>query len=173
MRKAFDVILATGLVHLHPPKHHARATRILDDVLARDPGHVSALMARAYILQHTKNWSGAAKHFQRVITETDTDDSHGWVHARAREEVAWCLAMDGNIEGSLNGLREVSMVLEAGDAPSEDRARVEWRIGKCMWDLGGQCLSYFCSQFLICYPDSRTVAGRIIQAFHHFAEAEP
>ncbi|KAG8720783.1 Superkiller protein 3 [Ceratobasidium sp. 394] len=137
VRKAFDVILATGLVHLHPPKHHARASRILDDVLARDPGHVNALMARAYILQYAKDWTGAIKHFQRVLKETTTDDSPGWVHPRAREEVAWCSAMAGDLEGSLAEFKEVSEVLESGDAPSEDRARVEWRLGKCLWELGG------------------------------------
>ncbi|KAG8752591.1 Superkiller protein 3 [Ceratobasidium sp. 428] len=137
VHKAFDVILATGLVHLHPPKHHQRATRILDDVLARDPGHVSALMARAYILQHAKDWAGAIKHFQRVLTETATEESPGWIRPRAREEVAWCSAMAGDMEESLSELKAVSEALESGDAPSEDRARVEWRLGKCMWELGG------------------------------------
>ncbi|KAF8739668.1 Tetratricopeptide repeat, partial [Rhizoctonia solani] len=138
VRKAFDVILATGLVHLYPPKHHARASRILEEVLARNPGHVGALMARAYIYQYAKNWGDAIKHFQRVMKETDGDDTVGWVSVRAREEVAWCMAMDGQLETSLSELREVSSALALGDAPPDDRARVEWRLGKCLWDIGGE-----------------------------------
>ncbi|KAJ1304710.1 hypothetical protein OPQ81_005849 [Rhizoctonia solani] len=138
VRKAFDVILATGLVHLYPPKHHARASRILDEVLARNPGHVGALMARAYIYQYAKNWAEAIKHFQRVIKETDGDDTAGWVGIRAREEVAWCMAMDHQLEASLVELREVDSALASGDAPPDDRARVGWRLGKCLWDLGGE-----------------------------------
>ncbi|KAF8757237.1 Tetratricopeptide repeat [Rhizoctonia solani] len=138
VRKAFDVILATGLVHLYPPKHHARASRILEEVLARNPGHVGALMARAYIYQYAKNWGDAVKHFQRVMKETDGDDTVGWVGVRAREEVAWCMAMDGQLETSLSELREVSSALALGDAPPDDRARVEWRLGKCLWDIGGE-----------------------------------
>jgi superkiller protein 3 len=138
------VILATALVHLHPPKHHARASRILDDVLTRDPGHANALMARAYILQYAKDWDKAAKLFRLVLKETADDDSPGWVRARAREEVAWCLAMAGDLEGGLDELKEVSEVLEAGEAPLEDRARVEWRLGKCMWELGGQLPGSIC-----------------------------
>ncbi|CAE6511205.1 unnamed protein product [Rhizoctonia solani] len=138
VRKAFDVILATGLVHLYPPKHHARASRILDEVLTRNPGHVGALMARAYIYQYAKGWGEAIKHFQRVMKETDGDDTVGWVGVRAREEVAWCMAMDHQLEASLGELREVSSALALGDAPPDDRARVEWRLGKCLWDLGGE-----------------------------------
>ncbi|CAE6416415.1 unnamed protein product [Rhizoctonia solani] len=138
VRKAFDVILATGLVHLYPPKHHARASRILDEVLGRNPGHVGALMARAYIHQYAKNWAEAMKHFERVMKETDGDDTAGWVGIRAREEVAWCMAMDHQLQDSLSELREVSSALALGDAPPDDRARVEWRLGKCLWDLGGE-----------------------------------
>ncbi|QRW08082.1 superkiller protein 3 [Ceratobasidium sp. AG-Ba] len=148
VRKAFDVMLATGLVHLHPPKHHARASRILDDVLTRDPGHVNALMARAYILQYAKDWAGAIKHFERVLKETETEDTPGWIRPRAREEVAWCSAMAGDLEGSLNELKEVAELLESGEAPSEDRARVEWRLGKCMWELGGHWRSESYKRFI-------------------------
>jgi superkiller protein 3 len=124
-------------VHLHPPKHHARASRILDEVLARDAGHVGALMARAYILQYAKDWSAAMKLFQRVMKETESDETVGWVGVRAKEEVAWCLAMDGQLEASLSELREVSSALGGAEAPPDDRARVEWRLGKCLWELGG------------------------------------
>ncbi|KAG9127255.1 Superkiller protein 3 [Ceratobasidium sp. 392] len=158
VRKAFDVILATGLVHLHPPKHHARASRILDDVLARDPGHVNALMARAYIFQYAKDWAGAIKHFQRVLTETATDELPGWTRPRAREEVAWCSAMAGDLEGSLNELKEVSEILESGDAPSEDRARVEWRLGKCMWELGGNWRDESYKRFIISLKQNSSFA---------------
>jgi superkiller protein 3 len=40
VKKAFNVALATSLVHLYPPKHHTRALRILDEVLSEDPNNV-------------------------------------------------------------------------------------------------------------------------------------
>src|SRR5579863_5485593 len=46
VRKAFNVTLATSLVHLYPPKHHTRALRILGDVLSEDPNNVNCLMGR-------------------------------------------------------------------------------------------------------------------------------
>jgi superkiller protein 3 len=70
------VMLGTSLVHYYPPKHHARALRILDDILSEDDANVPSLMGRAYILQASKDWVGAAELFLRVneLLPDDVDE---------------------------------------------------------------------------------------------------
>ena len=66
VRKAFNIVLVTALVHLFPPKHHTRATRILAEVLSFEPENARALLARAYIFEVAKRWAEAAELSLRV-----------------------------------------------------------------------------------------------------------
>ncbi|TFK87083.1 TPR-like protein [Polyporus arcularius HHB13444] len=132
-KKAFKVILGTSLVHHFPPKHHSRALRFIDEVLAEDPTNASALMGRGFILQHAKKWSEASSIFEKVA-KLDVDGvEHG---LRAKEEHAWCTAMCGELQAAADELREVIVTLDGFEGRDDDKARAWWRLGRCYWDMG-------------------------------------
>ncbi|KAI0674837.1 TPR-like protein [Trametes maxima] len=133
VKKAFDVTLATALVHLFPPKNHARALRILDEVLAEDPNMIRALMNRGFVLQYAKRWDDAAHLFGRVIKLEPEDLDQVY---RAKEELAWCNVMLGQLQTAANELRQVIDALEELEGREEDKARSWWRLGRCHWEMG-------------------------------------
>jgi superkiller protein 3 len=135
VRKALNAFLATSLVHLFPPKHHARALRIIDEILAEDPNHVACLLGRAYILQHSGKWSDAGNLFAKVIELLPEDLNDG---LRAKEEHAWCQCQAHDTESGVIALRNVQDVLAELQDRETDRARCLWRLGKCYWDMDGE-----------------------------------
>lgn len=133
--KAFNIVLATSLVHWFPPKNHIRALRIIDDIFVEDPDCVSALMGRGFILQYAKRWEEAADFFSKVVKLQPEDFDQP---SRAREERAWCLAMCGRLQESADELREVIDALENVEGHEEDKARCWWKLGRCYWQMGGK-----------------------------------
>ncbi|KAH8119473.1 TPR-like protein [Phellopilus nigrolimitatus] len=134
VRKAFNISLATGLVHLFPPKHHARAIRVLDDVLSFEPDNAPCLMSRGFVKQSARSWADAAELFRKVAVQLPDDVNMGLV---AEEERAWCLAEEGELDVAVEELQNVLDKLEELDGYEERKARVWWRIGVCYWRLGG------------------------------------
>ncbi|KAJ7115490.1 hypothetical protein C8R43DRAFT_902679, partial [Mycena crocata] len=134
-RLGFKVVLATSLVHLFPPKHHARALSVIDEVLSQAPSNTAALMGRAYILQHDKRWIDAAELFARVA-DLLPDDMH--LGIRAREEEAWCQSQEGELETGIQALEAVFAVLTELEDSDVECARCLWRIGKSYWDIGDE-----------------------------------
>ncbi|KAL1743133.1 hypothetical protein HDZ31DRAFT_83630 [Schizophyllum fasciatum] len=134
-RMGFNVALATSLVHLFPPKHHARALPILDDVLSQDPLNIPALMGRAYIMEAAQKWGEAAECLQQVVTLLPEDVENG---LRAKEELAWCQSQQGDLQGAVAALTAVKETLSEVEGRELDQARCLWRIGKCYWDMGGE-----------------------------------
>lgn len=128
------MMLATSLVHHYPPKHHARALRILDDVLSDDEANVPSLMGRAYILQASGDWGAAAKLFLRVLELLPDDPNQG---LRAQEELAWCTLHQGNADVAADQLKAASEILDSLEGREVDQARCWWRMGKCAWQTEG------------------------------------
>lgn len=128
------ISLASGLVHLFPPKHHKRAIPVLEEVLALDPKNVHALMGRGYVLQASRKWSEAASAFL-AVTEHASDDID--IGLRAREEHVWCMAEEGETEVAAEELQAVLDELETFEGNDVRKARVCWRLGVCYWRLGG------------------------------------
>ncbi|KAI0633616.1 TPR-like protein [Trametes polyzona] len=133
VKKAFNVGLATSLVHLFPPKNHIRALRIIDEVLGEDPDNVPALMGRGFILQFAKRWEEAAEYFGKVVGLEPEDTNQA---SRAKEERAWCIAMCGRHYEAADQLREVIDALEQLEGHEEDKARCWWKLGRCYWEMG-------------------------------------
>lgn len=134
-RLGFKVVLATSLVHLFPPKHHPRALSVIDEVLSQAPSNTSALMGRAYILQHDKRWGDAAELFASVSNLLPEDLQLG---IRAKEERAWCQSQAGDLEQGIEGLEGVLATLTELEDSDVNCARCLWRIGKSYWDIGGE-----------------------------------
>jgi superkiller protein 3 len=118
---------------LFPPKHHARAIPIIDEILAEDPDNVSCLMGRAYIFQHAHKWADAGRLFSNVTQLLPNDLFEG---LRAKEEYAWCQGQTNQLQPGISGLKVVLEALEKLEDRDVDKARCLWRLGKCYWDLG-------------------------------------
>ncbi|EJU03995.1 TPR-like protein [Dacryopinax primogenitus] len=158
VNRSLNTELATGLVHLHPPKHHPRALRLLDQVLSEDPNLVPALMGRGYIFQALGKWGEAAIVFGKVVgTEhskreegkkapekveesEDADQPIEVVELEAREERAWCWVRNGLDEKGESGLRDSVSLWDISPHTGiqRQRARAWWRLGRCLWEVGGR-----------------------------------
>ena len=134
VRIGLQANLVTSLVHLFPPKYHARALSIIDAVLSQSPDNVACLMGHAYILQAAKRWRDASVLFTKAQGLFQDNLEIG---LRAREESAWCLCQIEDLEIGLIGLRDVHEILRTLDNRESDIARCLWRLGKCYWDIGG------------------------------------
>ncbi|PCH43840.1 hypothetical protein WOLCODRAFT_138620 [Wolfiporia cocos MD-104 SS10] len=136
VKKAFDTALAAALVQYFPPKHHPRALKIIDEILMYDAGNVQCLMGKGSILQHSGKWSDASELYAKVVKLIPDDLEHG---IRAKEEHAWCLAKfdGGKLEDAMTDLRAVATALDHLEDREEDKARCWWKVGKCLWDMGG------------------------------------
>ncbi|KAH7108181.1 TPR-like protein [Auriculariales sp. MPI-PUGE-AT-0066] len=129
-RRAFNIILATGLVHHFPPKHHSRAIPILDDILSHDPDNVASLLARGYVLQSAQMWEKALNIFNHAARQSgDTEDNH----LEAAEESGWCLANLKRFDEAEASLCAVLETVRDLDNREEQKARLSWRIGRCLW----------------------------------------
>ncbi|KAJ7594704.1 TPR-like protein [Mycena floridula] len=133
VRMGFKSVMATALVHLFPPKHHARAMKIVEEVLSQLPDHVPCLMAHGYILRDAQNWAEAAEAFAKISALLPEDHEDG---LRAKEEQAWCLCQGADVEGGIRQLNEVLKTLEELGDRDHDCSRCLWRLGKCLWDTG-------------------------------------
>ncbi|KAG6854057.1 hypothetical protein C0991_011035 [Blastosporella zonata] len=120
VRIGYKGILATSLVHLFPPKHHPRALRLIDDVLAQSPNNVGCLMGRAFVLEAAKKWDEAAAFFERVDELLPDDVSDG---LRAREENAWCRCQINDMDNGVAILQSIVTILQDLDERGEDVSR--------------------------------------------------
>ncbi|KAF9222633.1 superkiller protein 3 [Gyrodon lividus] len=169
VRKAFNVGLATALVHLYPPKHHARALRLLDDILNLDPNNVDALIGRGYVLQHAEKWEQAEVLFAKAVSLVPAGAEKG---VRAKEESAWCLSR-ARVKEGVRALKDVLNDLEGGEHDM-DRARCLWRIGKCCWDMGAEFREEAFSHFINSLKWDRTYAPSYTSLGIYYSEcADP
>jgi superkiller protein 3 len=122
------------------PKHHPRATRLLNGVLGADPTNSEARFARAQIFQTAGNWSEARKHFQQILDQGGEEKDV----VAAREEVGWCLVNEGKLEEGRDILetvvemRDARQEKEGKDDEAFPRARAWWRLGQTEWMIGGE-----------------------------------
>lgn len=173
VKLAFNVLLANALVHFFPPKHHARARRIVDEVLAEDPDNIRSLLDRGYILQSAKKWSEASDAFARVaeLLPEDLDDG-----LRAKEELTWSKAQIADPDSGAKGLKAVLEILDTLEGREYDQARCWWRLGQCHWTMEGMHLlsrhvTSSCPLYAHVVPHRSWKPRRSIQVLHHILEA--
>lgn len=129
----------------YAPKHHPRATRLLNGVLTLQPSNFDARFARAQIFQVANKWAEARKHFQILLDQTqsaesETDEKN---NVNAKEELAWCLVNEGKLDEGRELLESVVEVrsgndrFDAKDEQALARARAWWRLGRTEWMIGG------------------------------------
>ena len=139
-RLSLDTSLGVALVPYFPPKHHARATRLLNGVLNTDSSNTEARFARGQICETALKWSQAREHFQMIVDSAPEDQTQ---LVSAKEEVAWCLVNEGKLEDGRQILEEIVELRDARweetkkDDKAFPRARAWWRLGRTEWLIGG------------------------------------
>lgn len=146
--------LLSALTHLHPPQHHARASRLVDSALQANPSDIDTLLCKAYIEQNAGRWDSARSVFekvrnivsslnttdykiriQRLLSLSQDPDQEAWI------EIAWC---DVNLNNLDQAKQEMEAILERIDpityqgATAELRAKLWWRLGRCLWLMDGE-----------------------------------
>lgn len=141
-RLALELDLATALVYLHPPQHHARALRLLDNVLSVHQS-IDALSCRSFVYQSAVRWQDA-RDLLANVTEMRYDQDECALsifadpHLEARHEIAWCDINLGRLEIARAELDQVIALLEEkNDEAASDKAKAWWRLGRCLWQMGG------------------------------------
>lgn len=153
-RVGISQTLLSALTHLHPPQHHARASRLVDSALQADSSSIDVLLAKAYIEQSASRWDSARAVFEKVrgivaslhvgdyktrierlLSLSPNPDQEAWI------EIAWCDVNIGNLE---QAKKEMEAILERVDPISYDgataqlRAKLWWRLGRCLWLMDGE-----------------------------------
>lgn len=86
-------------------------------------------------MEGMQKWHDAETLFS-TVKELLGDDSQTGL--QAKEENAWCRYHTGKAEDGVAALYDVLAVLQGLENRSEDIARCTWRIGQCLWDMGGE-----------------------------------
>lgn len=149
-RPSLESLLAISLTFIHPPQHHSRASRLCDEVLSKDAKNLEASMAKGIILQTANQWKQARDVFSAVIANDEKESLEISYEARralslfkipgreARLEVAWCDVQLGQLEDAQGELQAVIEELDADkEANAQDQAKAHWRLGQCLWEMGG------------------------------------
>ncbi|KAI0915649.1 hypothetical protein AcW1_003803 [Taiwanofungus camphoratus] len=167
VKKAFNIVLATSLVHHFPPKHHSRALGIISEILSQDANNVPCLMGRGYVLAQAGRWEEAGEVFAQVVELMPESLVEG---LRSKEEHAWCRAMCMDPDGAATELREVISTLDALEDRVTDKARCWWRLGRCYWDMGDQAREEAYRYFITSLKYSPTFAPAFTSLGIYYSE---
>ena len=124
---AMNMILATALVRYKAPRHHPEATELFEGILERRPTETAALLGIGLILEEQEDYAGAVEFLGRAL-ERSTDP-------KIRAEAAWCKALNGDDEASLQELEACLPEVESSDPRTRSlRSQILYRIGMCIWN---------------------------------------
>ncbi|PWN39848.1 TPR-like protein [Ceraceosorus guamensis] len=148
IRRSLESTLAAALSRLHPPQHHARALRLLDGVLAGDAENADAMIAKAFIDETALRWDDAKELYGQVeaIARKAPEvsplsfSSHPGIEAKGG--MAWCDVRAGRFNDGRQALDGLLNTIDGDDGSlqlsSEERAQAWWRLGYCLWQMGGE-----------------------------------
>ncbi|TIA72935.1 hypothetical protein E3P91_01735 [Wallemia ichthyophaga] len=131
---AFERTLAISFTYNFPPKHHMRAMGHIYNVLNLRPQDVDILTAQGTCMEYGGKWEQAREIFQRIITIDPAN-------LIAKEEHSWCYVMQSDYASGKAGLEEVLDELSKRDDMENvatHQARCYFKLGKCLWEQGGQ-----------------------------------
>ena len=118
LQDSFDgvnMLLANALIHYQSPRNHAEAKDIFQAILVRKPKLTAALLGVGLIFEEDEDYGEAVKFLQQAA---DRDAEN----LRIRLELAWCCAMNHDLEG---GLEQLEVVLQAVNRPATDQCQYE------------------------------------------------
>jgi superkiller protein 3 len=121
--------LATALITYQAPRNHPEAKGIFDSILERNPKNTNCLLGIGLILQEDHNY-GEAFEFLRRAQERDLSN------IKIQSELAWCTALNGDLETGLVMLQAVLTELANNKSQNREfKAEILYRIGHCQWEL--------------------------------------
>ncbi|KUL84578.1 hypothetical protein ZTR_08770 [Talaromyces verruculosus] len=132
LRQTTDYVsttLATALISYQSPRNHPEAKDIFESILKRKPKNTKCLLGIGLILEEDHDYEEAYNFLQRA---RERDPSN----VKIRSELAWCTALNGDLESGLAMLQDV--LAEIGDDDTQTRefkAEILYRIGHCQWEL--------------------------------------
>ena len=124
---AMRVVLATALVHFQAPRHHPEAMELFEDVLHRKSTESSALIGIGLILEEQEEYVKAIDFFDRALKRNSDP--------KIKAEAAWCKALNGDNETSLQELETCLPDMEGPDTRARLlRSQTLYRVGMCIWN---------------------------------------
>ena len=124
---SMNIILATALVQFQAPRHHPEAMELFESVLRGNPAETSALIGIGLILEEQEAYAAAVEFFNRSLKQS--------LDPRVKAEAAWCNALNGEYEASINDLEACLLELQDHDTRTMSlRSKILYRIGMCLWD---------------------------------------
>ncbi|CAO1635800.1 unnamed protein product [Jaminaea pallidilutea] len=152
-----NYVLGASLCRIHASQNHAKALRLLDEVLESQPTHCETLFARGYIEMSAARWESAQGFYRRILQQSSPSDVPHNAAARhlsnykdpitaARGNLGWCAVKLGRLQEGLLELEEAQGRMDNDhqrgaadqDFTDEDRADAWWRQGECLVGLGIQ-----------------------------------
>ncbi|KAJ6031120.1 hypothetical protein N7540_001852 [Penicillium herquei] len=126
---AIDITYAQCLIFHQSPRNHPEAKQIFERILERKPKSTSCLLGIGLILKVDEDYPSAIDFLQRAL---ERDDSNLMI----RGELAWCKALNGDLEAGLNGLQDTLALLEEQKPQAKDiKAELLYRTGYCQWEI--------------------------------------
>ncbi|KXG46022.1 Tetratricopeptide-like helical [Penicillium griseofulvum] len=126
---ALNNALANAMIYYQSPRHHPDAKRIFEGILERNPTSSNCLLGIGLILKEDQDYAEAVNFLRRSL---ERDSSN----LKIRGELAWCEALDGDLQGGLASLQATLEDLkEAQPDNREFRSELLYRIGYCQWEL--------------------------------------
>lgn len=126
---ALNNALANALVHYQSPRHHPEAKGIFEDILKRNPTSSNCLLGIGMILKEDQDYAEAVDFLRRSLERDPTN-------LKIRGELAWCEALNGDLEAGLSSLQATLKDLkEAQPENREFASELFYRIGHCQWEL--------------------------------------
>ncbi|KAJ5614426.1 TPR-like protein [Penicillium herquei] len=126
---AIDITYAQCLIFHLSPRNHPEAKEIFERILNRKPKSTSCLLGIGLILKVDEDYSSAIDFLQRAL---ERDDSNLMI----RGELAWCKALNGDLEAGLHGLQDTLDLLNEQKLQARDtKAELLYRLGYCQWEI--------------------------------------
>ncbi|EED12393.1 translation repressor/antiviral protein Ski3, putative [Talaromyces stipitatus ATCC 10500] len=124
-----NITLATALISYQSPRNHPEAKSIFESILKRKPKNTKCLLGIGLILEEDHDYEEAYNFLQRA---RERDPSN----IKIRSELAWCTALNGNLQDGLEMLQDVLSEIKNDESQTgEFRAEILYRIGHCQWEI--------------------------------------
>ena len=122
-------LLATALIRYQSPKNHPEAKTLFEQILKRRPTFTPAMIGIGLILEEEENYTQAISYLSKALKRDPAN-------ARVGAELAWCIALDGDLHNGIKELEKYYARIDSGDPKTREvRAEILYRMGKCEWEL--------------------------------------
>ncbi|KAH8693970.1 putative translation repressor/antiviral protein Ski3 [Talaromyces proteolyticus] len=126
---ALNITLGTALISFQSPRNHPEAKDIFESILQRKPMSTKCLLGIGLILEEDQQYEEAVDFLDRALQRDPSN-------VKIRSELAWCTALNGNLESGLENLQAVLAEIENAETQNHEfKAEILYRIGRCQWEL--------------------------------------